>query len=101
MADRDEYDTLLDEPFGSDVDWTAVDGMADPPAGSPADSDEYFNDDEVLDESFLRELRQLEYQALGRAISVSAAQPGMIFSQSPSKTYLLNRSNESCYTACR
>lgn len=75
MADRDEYDALLDEPFGSDVDWTAIDGMAGP---AIAERDDYFSDDGVLDESFLRELRRLEDQAM--QVLVSAPQRSMVFS---------------------
>lgn len=77
MADRDEYDALLDEPFGSDVDWTAIDGMAGP---ATAERDDYFSDDEVLDESFLRELRRLEDQAMRGAAVLSAPQRSMVFS---------------------
>jgi hypothetical protein len=68
MADNDEYDELLEEPFGEDVDWTAIEGMAGPLRGIAgeqqdigSESEAYFdNDDGVMDEAFLAEIRQLE-----------------------------------------
>ena len=87
MAGDDEYDALLEEPFGDDVDWTAIDGMTNAPAGlnlaagaqAPSDSDEYFSDDEALDESFLNEVRRLEDQVIAAA-PPNALPPGMILS---------------------
>lgn len=62
MPDNDEFDALLEEPFGDDVDWTEVEGMTvltpSRQEGPGSDSEAYFGDDD--DEAFLAEVRQLE-----------------------------------------
>lgn len=73
MADYDEFDALLEEPFGEDVDWTAIEGMA--PTTAPvaaagqevearSDSEEYFGLDDGLDDAFLDEVSRIEEQAM-------------------------------------
>lgn len=87
----DEYDALLEEPFGEDVNWAVIDGMAGPAgsnsataggqaAGSASENDEYFNDDEAIDESFLNEVRRLENHAIGNISATNAPPPGMFLS---------------------
>jgi hypothetical protein len=107
MADHDEFDALLEEPFGEDVDWNAVDGMAGDnrvaaaaDARSTSESDEYFNDGEVFDESFLNEVRRLETRAAGHTSVVNALPHGMILPLIVHARASLDDRKKRCNSSC-